>query len=110
MFLALAEALYNRFSWPNLARAVQSGLDGDGSALVNLADRYLGRFGGQYDNSLEMNIAVNCLDEAFSRDPAHYEDLTKRFTDAPRFGAALAGIAHRLQRDVVLLEKTAVGD
>ena len=83
-------ALYRQSFWPSLANAVQSALDGDGTRLVRMADGLWGRSGAEYDNSFEMNAAVNCLDYAYARDPAHYEELARQAAvRAPRFGAAL---------------------
>jgi len=84
--LGLASALYSRSSWPELARAVVAGLDGDGTALVRLTDNYLDRGGdGSYPNEQEANLAVNCLDQDPSRLPASYDDYV----------AARAGLAAR---------------
>jgi pimeloyl-ACP methyl ester carboxylesterase len=86
----IVSALYSEAFWPSLARAVQSGLDGDGTWLVQMADGLWGRSGEEYDNLFEMYSAVTCLDYAYSRDPAHYVELTERAAAvAPRFGAAL---------------------
>ncbi len=86
----VASALYRKTFWPSLARAVQSALDGDGTWLVQMADGLWGRRGEEYDNSFEMNAAVNCLDYPYARDVAHYMDLTVRGeAAAPRFGASL---------------------
>ena len=88
-FLALIVGMYRPSSWRALDRAINSALDGDGSELVELADRLLGRRGAGYDNLSEMNSAVNCLDYAYSRDPAHYEALAVAAeARAPRFGRA----------------------
>ena len=90
--LGIVVSLYRRQSWPLLGRAINEALEGDGTTLVRLADLYLGRGSdGEYDNSFETNVAVNCIDAARSRDTAHYErfarDLEAR---APHFGAAFA--------------------
>ncbi len=89
--LAITAALYSPRSWPGLTRALQQGLNGDGSGLIRIADRYLDRSGSGYANSSEMNAAVNCLDYGGYRDPAHYVALAARLArDAPHFGAASA--------------------
>ena len=88
--LAIVSALYRQTFWPSLAAAVQAALDGDGTWLVQMADGLWGGRVGEYDNSFEMNSAVNCLDYPYSRDPAHYEELAQRGErEAARFGAAL---------------------
>ncbi len=90
-FLALVAGMYRPASWRALDRALDTALGGDGSAIVNIADSLLGRRASGYDNSSEMNSAVNCLDYAYSHDPAHYEALAVvAEARAPRFGRAFA--------------------
>jgi pimeloyl-ACP methyl ester carboxylesterase len=86
--LAIFQALYTDRLWPQLARAIDSGLSGDGSGLVRLADDYLERNpDGSYSNLIEMYTAVSCVDFLFSRDPAYYEQLAAQFAvRAPHFG------------------------
>jgi len=81
-------SLYSRFQWPGLANAIEQALDGDGSTMVRLVDSFWGRHpDGSYDNLLEMNVAVNCLDYAASRDPEHHRELTGEFeAKAPILG------------------------
>lgn len=86
--LGLAAALYSRSSWPELARAVVAGLDGDGdgTALVRLTDYYLSRRDdGSYPNEQEANLAVNCVDQDPSRLSVRYDD----------YAAARPGLAAR---------------
>ena len=94
-FLAIVQGLYRPSLWPVLDRALADGLAGDGSGLVRLADRLLGRQGSaDYDNSYEMNTAVNCVDYRFAKEPAHYEELARELASvAPRFGPAFAASA-----------------
>jgi pimeloyl-ACP methyl ester carboxylesterase len=54
--LGLADALYSEDSWPKLDEALADALQGDGSAMVDLADEYLGA------GSFDVYFAVNCLD------------------------------------------------
>jgi pimeloyl-ACP methyl ester carboxylesterase len=90
-YLGVLQGLYRPALWPVLADAVRDGLAGDGSGLVRLADRLLGRVGAEYDNSYEMNAAVNCVDYRWAKEPAHYEELARELGErAPRFGAAFA--------------------
>lgn len=87
--LAIVASMYRKEFWPSLVQAVSAGLDGDGTWLVQLADRLWGRSGDEYDNSIEMNTAVNCLDYEYSRDPAHYESAAREAAKAaPTFGAS----------------------
>ncbi|MEZ4553625.1 MAG: alpha/beta hydrolase [Dehalococcoidia bacterium] len=88
-FLAIVASMYREAFWPSLVQAVEAGLDGDGTWLVQLADRLWGRRGDEYNNSIEMNTAVNCLDYEYSRDPAHYEEAGREAEQvSPTFGAA----------------------
>ena len=74
-----------------MTTAIEKGLDGDGSGLVKGTDRYLGRDrNGDYDNSTEMNVAVNCLDYKGSRDPEYYKALARQYAPkAPHFGESV---------------------
>ncbi len=56
--------LYSESSWPKLTNALRSAFDGDGSALLTLADAYLdrGRDGRYTSNVSEVFTAVKCLD------------------------------------------------
>jgi pimeloyl-ACP methyl ester carboxylesterase len=85
-------SLYSRLQWPGLSGAINSALNGDGTAIIRLVDRFWGRGpDGEYDNLLEMNVAVNCLDNDVSRDIDHHKQLPARFGEqAPIFGPSLA--------------------
>jgi pimeloyl-ACP methyl ester carboxylesterase len=89
---AIAASLYSRGTWNDLSRALNRGLDGDGTSLIRLVDRYLGRRDdGSYDNLTEMYNAVTCLDYAANRDPQHYRRLADELeTKAPLFGRSFA--------------------
>jgi pimeloyl-ACP methyl ester carboxylesterase len=71
---ALDNALYNRQAWPLLGQALSEGLRGKASLIVRLADIF------DDANLVDVNLAVNCTDQAYSRDPAHYEALGKQLT------------------------------
>ncbi|MFN8584259.1 MAG: alpha/beta hydrolase [Dehalococcoidia bacterium] len=86
---AIVASMYRKEFWPSLVQAVEEGLNGNGTWLVQLADRLWGRSGDEYDNSMEMNTAVNCLDYAYSPDPAHYEEASRAAAAvSPTFGAS----------------------
>jgi pimeloyl-ACP methyl ester carboxylesterase len=92
---ALAEPLYSESSWPQLAKAINSALSGDGSAMVQLTDQYLGRNGdGSYGSLTEDNIAVNCVDTPTPDLPQTYAQYVASLPEwtarAPRFGAGFA--------------------
>jgi pimeloyl-ACP methyl ester carboxylesterase len=65
-------ALYSDTYWPYLSQAFEEAFDGDGSTFLLLADTYNDRMSdGSYNgNSLEANIAINCLDSRASSEPA----------------------------------------
>jgi len=94
--LGIISAMYSKFSWTSLTRALEQAQDGDGSGLVRLTDQYLNREGnGEYPNLIEANIAVNSVDSECPKDPEEYRKLGEEFAkDAPTFGrsAATAGL------------------
>ncbi len=89
--LALAQALYSEFLWPDLGRALEDGLAGDGSGLVDLADYYLGSDGsGGYDSGFEIYFAVSCLDSQWPSEPDQVLDEAKVVGERyPEIGEAL---------------------
>jgi pimeloyl-ACP methyl ester carboxylesterase len=84
LVLGMAGALYSESLWPDLARATAEALDGDGSAMVALADDYLSI--GTFD----VYFAVNCIDFAW---PDSADELLADGRDtaaqAPHFGESL---------------------
>lgn len=80
----LAMPLYSENMWPTLASAVGDALDGDGTAMVGLADEYLALA------NFDVYFAVNCLDFEWPDDP---EQLLSAAADsgdvAPHFGESL---------------------
>jgi hypothetical protein len=89
--LALAYPLYAPVLWPQLARALDDALAGDGTGLVRLADEYLGREAdGRYANGFEAYFAVSCLDAAWPDDPDEIFDAAAEIgDDFPRIGEGL---------------------
>ena len=89
--LALGQALYAEFLWPVLTRALDDGLDGDGTGLVDLADHYLSRNAdGTYANGFEIYFSVSCLDAAWPDDPETVFAAAKAAGKTyPRVGEAL---------------------
>lgn len=69
-------ALYSQSLWPALDRALTATDRGIGSLLLRLSDFYYSRnANGTYDNELEANFAVNCLDRSVPTDIATYDQL-----------------------------------
>lgn len=84
--------LYVKSLWPSLTLALSQAInDDDGTGLLQLADYYAGREGGEYDNSLEALLAVNCLDHndyiATDEVPSHFAEFEKV---SPTFGRFFA--------------------
>ncbi len=79
--VGMAQPLYNQAEWPVFATAIAQALDGDGTAMVALADEYLS--GSDFD----LYFAVNCLDYAWPDDPQNVLDAgAAAAEDAPHFG------------------------
>ncbi|GAA2259151.1 alpha/beta hydrolase [Streptomyces amakusaensis] len=56
-------AMYDEGAWPQLREALAAAMEGDGAALLTLADSYYERDpDGSYSNLMYANAAVNCLD------------------------------------------------
>lgn len=83
--LGIGLTLYSPSLWSSLEAALDDALDGDGTALVDLADEYLG-VGG-----FDVYFAVNCLDQAWpTGDPdAVLAAAAEAGRSAPHFGEAL---------------------
>ncbi len=82
--IGLAMPLYSTSLWPALDDAIAGALDGDGSGLLGLADRYLRLvdFSAYY--------AVSCLDSAWPADPGeHLDAAASAAARSPRFGEAI---------------------
>jgi pimeloyl-ACP methyl ester carboxylesterase len=90
--LGIISAMYSQFSWPQLTRALDEALRGDGSRLVQLTDEYLQRDSrGDYPNLIEANYAVNSVDYACPKDPEAFRGLGEEFAAvAPTFGRSLS--------------------
>ena len=92
-FYGVVTPLYNRDYWFLLSTALTSALDGQGSALMQLADAYASRNpdGTYADNSIEANYAVNCLDDPTAVPFAKVPSLFPAFEKAsPTFGRIFA--------------------
>lgn len=84
LFTGLVMPLYSEMLWPQLARAVDDALDGDGTRMVQLADRYLSVA------DFDVYFAVNCIDFAWPDDPNELLAAGARAAEvAPRLGESI---------------------
>lgn len=92
-FLGIVAPLYSEASWPALDAALEAGLAGDGTALLELADAYAQRRpDGSYEgNLLEAFHAVDCLDYPVDDSPAAIAATRERLVEAaPTIGDLFA--------------------
>ncbi|MFN8195509.1 MAG: alpha/beta hydrolase [Nocardioidaceae bacterium] len=89
-FYGIVTPLYNKDYWFLLTNGLKDAMDGDGATLMLLADAYSSRDpngDGYLDNSMEANLAINCLDDGWSipasQVPAQVPDFEKA---SPVFG------------------------
>ncbi len=89
---AVNRTLSNPTQWPQLAAALAAAAQGDGAAVLALADENNERLpNGSYGPGSSTFLAVSCLDFPISEDPAAYEVMAaKAATIAPRLGAYYA--------------------
>lgn len=68
-FNGVADPLYARESWPQLAAALQAASQGNGRPLLDLSDEFVRRRAdGSYGNDQAANASVNCLDRPATKD------------------------------------------
>lgn len=86
---AMLAGLYSDALWGELTSGLNAARAGNASGLIRLADRLAGRRAdGTYDNSSEMNAAVNCLDHDFGREPRRHIALAEELgVKLPFFGS-----------------------
>ena len=92
-FYGIAAPLYNRDYWLYLSSALKAAFDGQGQALLALADAYASRApdGSYLDNSMEAIYAINCLDDPSFTPPARVPSLVPEFEEeSPTFGRMFA--------------------
>lgn len=93
----VAAALYNKSEWPGLRSALMSGMNGDGTELMQYADSYADRNpdGTYRGNIMQVLNAVTCLDRPKpAGGKTTYEKDAKEFSKAaPTWGAMLAWAA-----------------
>jgi pimeloyl-ACP methyl ester carboxylesterase len=85
-------ALYDKGSWPQLARALAAAGRGDSQGLFSLADSYSGRLDdGSYTNQTDANIAINCADTPQRFGENQVRALARAWNSKyPLFGAGAA--------------------
>lgn len=89
LFYGIGVALYDRGSWPVLSAALADVAAGDGTAMLRLSDAYTDRTSAGYDNSIEANLAINCRDYPWPRNPDTFvADAKAAAAVAPDFGTA----------------------
>jgi pimeloyl-ACP methyl ester carboxylesterase len=85
--------LYSRETWILLSQALRSAFDGNGSALMLLADTYTSRSsdGSYAKNTMEAFPAISCLDDPEGIKPAQVPAEYPAFEEAsPTFGRVFA--------------------
>lgn len=91
--LGIAAAMYDQGAWRTLVDAMTDAVDGDGTALMQLADQYADRNpgGGYAGNIMEVIYAVNCLDKPESDSVPEHQALADAAAErAPTWGRYLA--------------------
>ncbi len=82
MMTGIIAALYSPDSWSYLTNALTAALQGDGSAIIFLADFYNDREDGTYtSNSSEAFRAYNCMDYPVEEDQAAEDAAMKKIRE-----------------------------
>ena len=80
------EALYSKSDWPKLADALTAATRGNGSGLLQLADKYNQRSAdGTYQNIIDANATISCNDAAAHKPPSVAKVLARSKVLAKRF-------------------------
>jgi pimeloyl-ACP methyl ester carboxylesterase len=89
--LGAGYGMYSKNLWPTLSSALVQAQRGKGAEILEMNDRYLDRSDSGYQNTIEANLAVNCIDKPWPSETSEYVALAERVRkDAPRFGPAIA--------------------
>ncbi len=90
-FNGLAAGLYSTGDWSQLQSVLGAAQSGNGAGVLLFADQLTGRNNdGSYNNLIESNMAINCIDRPWPRSTAVYEQKAAQFAKlAPHFGAAI---------------------
>ena len=88
----LLAGMYDPGYWDILSNALASANLGIGNALLELNDSYVERdASGNYTNTIEANLAINCVDYQTPKTTAAYQQLaTQLAAISPHFGAVSA--------------------
>jgi pimeloyl-ACP methyl ester carboxylesterase len=87
----VTQEFYDQSLWPDLDLGLTQADKGNGTLLLSFADSYLKRHAdGTYENELEANYAVNCLDHPALTDISAYDKLGPAYAKAsPFFGPSV---------------------
>jgi pimeloyl-ACP methyl ester carboxylesterase len=78
--------LYSPSLWRHLTQALTELKDGAGDTMLTLADLYMGRDAeGHYNNSTDVRVAVNCVDEPDVTDRAKIVEEDRRVREVAPF-------------------------
>jgi pimeloyl-ACP methyl ester carboxylesterase len=78
--------LYSPSLWRHLTQALTELKDGAGDTMLTLADLYMGRDAeGRYNNSTDVRVAVNCVDEPDVTDRAKIVEEDRRVREVAPF-------------------------
>jgi pimeloyl-ACP methyl ester carboxylesterase len=78
--------LYSPNLWRHLTQALTELKDGTGDTMLTLADLYMGRDAdGHYNNSTDVRVAVNCVDQPEVTDRAKVVDADRRAREVAPF-------------------------
>lgn len=91
-FEGLALGLYSTSYWSSLRQALGDAQNGDGHLLLAFSDALTGRNrDGSYNNLVESNLAINCIDRQSPTTVAAFDQSAGDFARvAPHFGEAIA--------------------
>jgi pimeloyl-ACP methyl ester carboxylesterase len=88
---AVSEAMYSEPEWATLGRALIAARDGDSKGLLQLADEYNQRLGGQYTNLIDAFNTISCNDSPPGPSDDRIKSLARTWAaQFPMFGESFA--------------------